>query len=530
MATEVVSPPEPGPAPLPTDVGPLPRSRTSATLLRWQTAAILLLAAAPRIALAVFDHGIFWPDEIYQTLEPAHRAVHGYGFIAWEFRDGARNWFFPGILSGVLRAVSALGIDSSIAPIVAAKLLMVAWMIVGIYACMRLAERIHARSGLIAGLLAASFPTLLVFSHRCMTEVASAPLVVLSLLEIRKSRPKNWAIAGILAGLLFPLRYPNGLVIVWIGGWLLLQRRFRPFAVFAGASSAVVLVGGLLDWATWGQPFHSAIVYIEFNVLSDGASFFGTQPWSFFISTFWSSTGPLALLIVLGFVLGARLDPGTALLVPAYVLMHSFVPHKEYRFILPVIPLMLVVAAAGIASLGDRISFPRWYLATFAVVGIAWMGNITRSITYSRLGLSIDAPLAANSLWSSGVGDFNRMLADVGKQPDLCGVGVIKSPLGFVFTGGYTYLHREIPMIFVQAPTDLAGVNYLITSADPESTPGSPWERSLQRGRVAAYTRAGTCARPADFDWMLYSAKSMGLHPTRLARSRSWQSPSDFLR
>ena len=38
------------------------------------------------------DDGIYWPDEIHQSLEPAHRLVFGYGLIAWEFSDGARNW------------------------------------------------------------------------------------------------------------------------------------------------------------------------------------------------------------------------------------------------------------------------------------------------------------------------------------------------------------------------------------------------------------------------------------------------------
>ena len=32
----------------------------------------------------------------YQSLEPAHRLVFGYGMLAWEFIEGARNWALPG--------------------------------------------------------------------------------------------------------------------------------------------------------------------------------------------------------------------------------------------------------------------------------------------------------------------------------------------------------------------------------------------------------------------------------------------------
>src|SRR4051812_12748598 len=52
--------------------------------------------AALRIWLAWHDDGIYWPDEIYQSLEPAHRLVFGYGIVAWEFVEGARNWALPG--------------------------------------------------------------------------------------------------------------------------------------------------------------------------------------------------------------------------------------------------------------------------------------------------------------------------------------------------------------------------------------------------------------------------------------------------
>lgn len=39
--------------------------------------AILLIAAIPRFYSAITDHGIFWPDEIYQSIEQAHRIVFG---------------------------------------------------------------------------------------------------------------------------------------------------------------------------------------------------------------------------------------------------------------------------------------------------------------------------------------------------------------------------------------------------------------------------------------------------------------------
>ena len=62
---------------------------------------VLPLAVCVRLWVAWTDQGIIWPDEIYQSLEPAHHLAFGYGFTAWEFVDGARSWVFPGLLAAV---------------------------------------------------------------------------------------------------------------------------------------------------------------------------------------------------------------------------------------------------------------------------------------------------------------------------------------------------------------------------------------------------------------------------------------------
>src|SRR5207249_3755478 len=50
--------------------------------------------------------------EVYQSLEPAHRLAFGYGLIAWEFLQGARNWTMPALIAAVFKLTAALGGDS----------------------------------------------------------------------------------------------------------------------------------------------------------------------------------------------------------------------------------------------------------------------------------------------------------------------------------------------------------------------------------------------------------------------------------
>ncbi|MGH9580752.1 MAG: hypothetical protein ACRD2R_07155, partial [Terriglobales bacterium] len=51
---------------------------------------ILGAAFALRLGAAQSFPNMLWPDEIYQTLEPAHRLAFGPGIIPWEFREGTR--------------------------------------------------------------------------------------------------------------------------------------------------------------------------------------------------------------------------------------------------------------------------------------------------------------------------------------------------------------------------------------------------------------------------------------------------------
>src|SRR5262245_11493675 len=80
---------------------------------RWAPYAVLVLILAAgaclRIWFALTDDGIDWPDEIYQSLEPAHRLVFGYGVLPWEYVQGARTWVLPGFIAGILKGAVVAG-------------------------------------------------------------------------------------------------------------------------------------------------------------------------------------------------------------------------------------------------------------------------------------------------------------------------------------------------------------------------------------------------------------------------------------
>jgi hypothetical protein len=70
--------------------------------------AVLAGALAIRFLVATVSPTVIWPDEIFQSLEQAHRLVWGFGLVPWEFRVGARSWLLPGFLAAVMRITAGL--------------------------------------------------------------------------------------------------------------------------------------------------------------------------------------------------------------------------------------------------------------------------------------------------------------------------------------------------------------------------------------------------------------------------------------
>ena len=116
-----------------------------------------------------------------------------------------------------------------------------------------------------------------------------------------------------------------------------------------------VLAGGLLDWLTWGRPFHSLIAYVDFNLLRGGASTFGVEPFWYYLQSLWHSTGPSLLVLGLLAVLGGARAPALGLTVLANLLVHSWIPHKELRFLVPSLPLACALVGIGSEWLFQRV-------------------------------------------------------------------------------------------------------------------------------------------------------------------------------
>ena len=460
-----------------------------------------------------------WADEIFQTLEQGHRLAFGYGLVPWEFKVGARSWLLPGALAGVMKLLAALGIGSGAGLAVACKLSFAGLAVASFYPLLRAAYALGGGLALLLlGLAACAFPASLLYGSRVLAEVASAPFLAWGVCLLlpwgmagRVSRPPvghgspgrgtgRLFLAGALLGLATLLRYQNGVLLPAIALVVALRAGVRPSAWLAGGVLLALLLGGLLDWLTWGRPFQSWFVYVRFNLVEGGARQWGIAKRGFYLRTMLAANGPAVLLLAAGFVAGLRRTWPIALLALLYLSMHSAIPHKELRFIVPVLPLFLLCAAVGLASLLHLLPFPavrRRRVAVALGLGMAALFALRApGVTFADIGQPMDSPEfggpTSRLVWGA-FGERNRLFEQAGKHADLCGLAApAVSPY---WTGGYTYLHRRVPLVWTASPGELAAANYVLLG--PGQRLGDlRYDVVNVAGSYLLLRREGSCQRP----------------------------------
>jgi hypothetical protein len=425
--------------------------------------AALAIGAALRGWLALTDAGIAWPDEIYQSLEPAHRWVWGYGWVALEFREGLRNWTLPALVAAMLEAFRAVGWTRPAVYVPAAKCVFAAVGVATAWATARLARRMGAGplESAAAGALWALAAPAIYFAPRGLSEPLSAfPLTLgLAFALPAEATRRERAIGASLLGLAVLFRLQNALcclalLAVWLG-----RRRWREPLEVGAVLAGYALLLGLIDRLTWGGWFHSALAYWRYNWVQGHGALFGASPWSYYFRVLWTSMPAVAAVLLTGTVLAARRAPALLAVVALFLAVHMAIPHKELRFILPVLPAMMALAGVGLTVASERIG---WRLPV-ALALLAALGSAARfhALTFGDLGAY---PGREGVSAYQDFAPVNRLLLVAGERADVCGLKVEATHIAW--TGGYTYFHRDAPMYsHLGPPRDSRHYNYLLTVA-----------------------------------------------------------------
>lgn len=411
---------------------------------------ILLLAFAMRVLVALAGDFVLHPDEIMQYLEPAHALVFGSGALHWEFYFGARSWLVPGLVAGVLQVCKWVGLDSPAYYIAVVKIIFCALSLLvpfGMYHVSR--ALMGEQTGRVALLLGAFWYELAGFAHKPMTEFVGTSLLFLLLYWVfRPASIGAWrsVLIAFVSVLVMAIRfhYIPAVGLVALVAFISVGWRYRLLMV--GSGLGFVGLVGVFDYLTWGEFFYSYILNIKVNLeLSELARAGESRPLIYFLWLAIASGGIYFVALLSGANFWRR---GFLLLLVAVILVpHLFEAHREYRFIYAILPLLLMLFADVLATGLWGKFLQRWQqiikIGGLSYIGLVSVAGLLNAIPWQDVvyrGFSLEKGRVHFLSGHDKVFDVYRYLAE---QPDLHGVLDINH--SYFNTGGYYYLHRQVP-------------------------------------------------------------------------------------
>ncbi|CAH0594133.1 unnamed protein product [Chrysodeixis includens] len=160
------------------------------------------------------------------------------------------------------------------------------------------------------------------------------------------------------------------------------------FKIVIPAGVALVALTVTVDSIFWRRLLWPEAEVFWFNTIMNKSSDWGTSPFLwYFYSALPRGLGPSLVLIPVGLYLDRRLLQYAA---PAfvYILLYSFLPHKELRFIIYVFPLLNMASAATCSYIYVRRTKAPIFELLFWGFIIVILGNIVISLAFTLVAMT----------------------------------------------------------------------------------------------------------------------------------------------
>ncbi|KAF8643825.1 hypothetical protein AX16_008843 [Volvariella volvacea WC 439] len=342
----------------------------------------LYLALTVRVLIALLTRTFFQPDEYFQSLEPAHHLVFGYGHLTWEWLapKPIRSVIYPALNVPVyyllkITGLADLGILGRLLVVLGPRLVHGTIAAAADIWTYKLAQKIVGRdyAGTALFLSLMSFFNALALSRSLsnslettLTTVAftyypwdASPKLAPQLIFYR---PKIW-IFILFSALACAIRPTNSVIWIFLYGnifWSLKSSRTALRAMVGRVVLSAFLT--LSSVFVIDTLYYTKITLTPLNFLSTNLSsvslFYGTSNWHYYIT----QGLPILTTIALPFVLhGTKIAFSlrdttlrTVFWTIAWtVAIYSLGGHKEWRFIHPILPLLYILAAKSLVDLSS---------------------------------------------------------------------------------------------------------------------------------------------------------------------------------
>ncbi|CAB3246143.1 unnamed protein product [Arctia plantaginis] len=227
------------------------------------------------------------------------------------------------------------------------------------------------------------------YMSRPLPNIMVLPLVLLSFEGWLRGRPKLFIVSAGASIIIF-----RSELAMLFGLFLIIDLYFRKidlrtlFKIAVPAGIGLIGLTIAIDSLFWRRLLWPEAEVFWYNTILNKSSDWGTSPFLwYFYSALPRGLGPSLVLIPLGMYLDKRLIQFAA---PAfvYILLYSFLPHKELRFIIYVFPLLNMASAAACTYIYVRRTKAPIYELLFWGTIVIIIGNIIISLAFTLVAMT----------------------------------------------------------------------------------------------------------------------------------------------
>lgn len=338
---------------------------------------IMVIGLILRTIAAIFSKGFGMHDDHFLVIEQAQSWVDGGDYLGWLPGSPGNNgpeghsFFYVGIHYVLFHFFQILGVDDPQLKMFFVRLIHAGISLLVISFGYRIASLITAKeTAYKVALLMAVLWFMPFLSVRNMVEMVSIPflmygsLIILRQELIRKAEEpgyhqSSFLVAGFFLGLAFSVRFQTLIYSGGIGLALMFAgNRKGMISTALGFLISAVLIQGFIDFLVWRQPFAEFIEYVNYNM--NHAYEYHTAPWYNYLLVIGGLLiPPVSIMLLFGYIKNWKKNFVLFFPVLLFLLFHSAFPNKQERFILPVIPLIIVLGLAGWEEFEKKSAFWR---------------------------------------------------------------------------------------------------------------------------------------------------------------------------
>ncbi|GMH01018.1 hypothetical protein Nepgr_002857 [Nepenthes gracilis] len=337
------------------------RDEKRISLFDMSSMRIFLLCLTVRIINSLLVQTYFNPDEHWQALEVAHHIVFGYGHLTWEWKTGIRGYLHPLLFALLYKVLALLHLDSPWLMMKAPRMFQSIFAAIGDLYLYKFSDILFGNQVARWTLFSQLANWFLFFSYtRTLSNSLETVLTVVSLyywpcMRVNYGRVPSTSrkLALIIAALACAIRPTSAITWTYVGLLELYMTSDKLKFVFLEVAPIGILmfaVAFLFDCMIYGSWVLVPYNFLKFNFLSSGGDYYGTHRWHwYFTQGFPAMLFSFLPFSVAGFMYSKQWKIGGLI---GWVLgVYSLLGHKEFRFVLHVLPIALMFAGYLLAAM-----------------------------------------------------------------------------------------------------------------------------------------------------------------------------------